>query len=314
MPFPDPSVTPPNLSSGPYRFSYGGLAFGAPALPAKGASSGDFQLITADGLDMPAVRSGDVSRPRDQGQFIGLNLFDGRDITVELGVIPGFGYSSAWAARQALAAAITPNVITETPFYYQPPTAEGAPLLVCMARCTKANWSLDTLALEGLIPYFPTLSASGGGMYHLTAQFHATDPRWYVAPTQSTGPITPGLTHTFVNSGTFEMRPIAVITGPCTNPGVNSITLGANLQFHDPSNPSPYDLLAGDTLTIDLDSHAVTKHVASSNVDISVPNWFVSGSTWWNLVPGSNTIGFSASASGPGAGLTLKWSSAYAMA
>lgn len=308
MSFPDPSVTVPNFA--PYLFCFGGLGFGGLTLPSIG-QGGDFQLLGATGLGMPPVRAGDVPRPRDQGQFAGLNLLDGRDPTFDLGVIP-WSYATAWDARQALATAFSPGVLTETPLYYRPPSAESnAPTLVCMARCTKFDWPLDTLALQGHPPTFESAAAAGGGMYHVAAQFHATDARWYAAPSTATGPVTPGNSTTINNTGSYEMRPVLVITGPCTSPAIANNTLAATITFHDPSNPSPYDLLAGDYLTVDLDSHAVTKYVASSATTISVPNWQVTGSVWWNLVPGNNVIAFSAAASAAGVGLTIKWAPAY---
>ena len=57
MSFPSPTLIPPTLE--PYQFQYDGLVFGA-ATP--------IAFLQVEGLDLAAIRSGDIDWPRDHGQ------------------------------------------------------------------------------------------------------------------------------------------------------------------------------------------------------------------------------------------------------
>jgi hypothetical protein len=176
------------------------------------------------------------------------------------------------------------------------------------------------------------------GVVAAAIQLKATDPRLYAAPSISAaiGAPTPlgGLTFpvTFPlsfgggsstadlfpnNAGNIEMRPILVITGPCTNPKVVNDQTGWSLQFKNPAQVG-FTLNAGDTLTVDLDTHSVMYLVSGTTVPSSERGWVVPGSIWPNatgvggLQPGSQTIQFStADATHVAATLTLQYASAY---
>jgi phage-related protein len=94
------------------------------------------------------------------------------------------------------------------------------------------------------------------------------------------------------NTGNIEMRPIITITGPVTNPTVENETTGLSLTFSNPNQVS-YTLNSGDQLVIDLDAHQIMYYPDGSSIGASRRNWLVSGSTWWDLPPGTSTIGFS---------------------
>lgn len=284
MPFPDPGVTPPTLDD--YQFNFGDFTFGG---------FGGFYDLLPDGLtglDQTPIRASDADRPRDQGQLIGLNLYGPRDIIVDVGVLSDG--TSLSHARHALEAAVAPQVVAETPFYAQLP---GQDLLVCMARNTRYSWALTQAAI--LL-----------GLDTVSMMFHATDPRWYLAPTTASGPVAPSASITLDNTGTVEMRPVLVITGPATGLTIANSTYGAALTFTNPAAPVGGDLpTSSDTLTVDLDLGIVTAFI--SGVTYSAPQWQTTGSVWWNLQPGSNVIDFSCVSSSSGAGCTINWSPAY---
>lgn len=282
MPFPDPGVTPPTLN--PYEFNFGGFTFGG--------LTGNYTLISAAGLDQAAIRGGDAGRPRDQGEFVGLNLLGGRDVTVDLSVVPDVG--TLWDAMKQLEAAVTPQTVAETPLYFQPPSG---PLKVCMARNTKYNWPINQLMVLA-------------GAATAALQFHATDPRWYDAPTTATGPVASGDTVSLDNAGTYPMNPILTVSGACQAPTIaNETGVGWDLQFQNPALPD-FDLLAGDTLTVNLDLHQVLYFQSSSGNTFSVPNWIAPGSVWGDLAPGASTIGYFTDAD-DGSSLSIAWGNAY---
>ena len=305
-----PQTAAPALNS--WQVSYNGITMG------PGSS---YQLTNMTGLgDMPDIRSGDVNRPRDHGEFAGLNLLKGR--TVELDLWLSAGSSNVQTLLETLATAIYPSVSTEIPLWVQLP---NLPTLAAMSRLIKRTVAFD-------------VNYSAAQIATPMLQFHSTDPRLYSAPsTQSITLGTPpgGLTFnvTFnagfgggtvassavcTNSGNFDTRPLLYIYGPCTIPTVTNSTAGWSVTIQNPSSGG-YTVQAGDYMTIDLDTHAVLYYTAGSTVGALRRSWIVSGSTWpntltgvWGLNAGNNTITFTSQDSSTVAGyLTVQWSSAY---
>jgi hypothetical protein len=310
MSFPDPSLVAPTLAN--YQMQYNGLTLG----PGTGYS---FQKV--EGLDLANLRSGDTARARDHGEAIGLDLMSGRDVTLTM-LVQTDG-TSMQHALTAFAKAFAPAGVTEAPLYVQLP---NLPLLAMECRPRQRTAPLD---VEGW---------TVAQVASVAVQLHATDPRLYAAPSTAlvASVPTPGGGLTFPvtfpasfgggsstanlfpnNTGNIEMRPVLVITGPCTNPRVINSATGWALTFTNPAQTG-YTLNAGDTLTIDLDARTILYLVNGTTVASSVRNWLVAGSIWPNatsvpgIMPGSQTIQFSTSDSGFVAGtLALKYAPAY---
>lgn len=317
MAFPSPALPAPPLSL--YQWAFGGLTFGGldPA--------GTYQVQSAT-IDMPDVATGDVQRALDQGEFMGVDTLPGADITlVQIVTTTGLSRSGmpslAQAAAidqacQALGGVMGPGGSTEQPLYVQ--MASGT--FVRMARARKHN-----------CPWDITRAFAGGAV--ATSLLHSTDPRWYAAPSISQTVALPAAigggdvfgTHgasfpaTFgagsvggllnvVNSGTFESRPILIITGPCVNPVISNLSIpGA------PAVGVTITLNAGDTLAIDMDWQSVVYTTAGSTLGSPRRNEIIAGSTWWNLPKNStSTIEFTSSDTTPVAGtLTVQSASAF---
>jgi hypothetical protein len=287
--FPSPSIVPPILES--YQLSYLGLDFGGLD------QGGSYQLQSLpSGLDMPNVASGDVQRALDHGEFVGLDLSAGRDVTVTQ-VVTGVNAVALDNARQLLASVMAVAGNTNSPLYLQLPSG----LYACMARPRKHGYKLD---IGSIMPFAE--GVTGGDV--VTSVLHATDPRWYAMPTKASVPVglapvgSGGLTFPasapfsfggsgsageviVYNNGLFEMRPVLVVTGPCTNPVVANLSLpGAPWVGFDVA------LNTGDTLTIDTDYETAVLVTAGTSQGASRQNAEIAGSTWWNLPPGPNTI------------------------
>lgn len=285
MPFPSPLLSPPTLT--PWQMSFNGLNFGGIDQTAT------YQLQSLTGIDGADVEGGDAQRPLDQGEFIGLDVLKGRDIVVTQ-VIKAATAAGLDVARRALGGAVAYGANVEIPLYIQLPSG----LFACMARPRRHNFTADV-----------SMVFAKGGV--ATTQFHATDPRWYAAPTKtaSVGLPSPlgGMTFpaTFpvsfggggvggvlqiTNAGLFEMRPIFVITGPCINPVITNLTLpGA------PTIGFNITLAAGDTLVIDTDFQSVVYTASGTTAGTSRRLSLRSTSVWFNLPPGLNQIQFSSS-------------------
>ena len=161
----------PSLSN--FQVQYQGTAASAVVMGGIGTQAFNIQPKGLEGLDLPATRNGDSDRPRQRGQFIGLDLFSGRDITITMDVGPPTGtlYSTLSAALAALRAVTNTadNGATEYPLFVQFP---NMPLLGTMARARKRTVNVD-------------MTYSLGNMAQgVAVQWHSTDPFFY-STTQS---------------------------------------------------------------------------------------------------------------------------------
>ncbi|MGO9957765.1 MAG: hypothetical protein ACLP50_17635 [Solirubrobacteraceae bacterium] len=302
MSFPSPTLPAPALA--PWQLSFQGLTFGGIA-PGNGYQ---FQSMV---MDMPDVATGDVQRAIDQGEFAGIDVLPGADITI-VQALTSDGVSLDHAA-QALGGVMGPGGTVETPMWFQTP----AGCYCRLVRPRKHNCPVDInrVFAKGIVA---------------TSLLHSTDPRWYAAPSQSqtvgipafiggglaVAPPVPwalgagsvGGLLTVVNSGLFESRPVLVFTGPCTNPVAANLSIAGT-----PAIGVTITLNAGDTLTIDTDWHSIVYTTAGSGVGASRRDLLMPGSTWWNLPASSaSTIEFTTADTSPVAGtLTVNSASAY---
>lgn len=309
MSFPSPSLTPPTLSD--YQFSYQGWTWGA-------GTAWGFTQVTGLG-DLPEIRSADVARARDHGELVGLDLYGGRDITVDMWIKTDG--TSLQDSLLTMAAATEVGLGTEQPLWFQLP---NYPLLCVMCRPRKRTAPIDA-------SYSAAQIVPAGAV-----QFHATDPRVYGAaqsvtvglPNPKAGmtfpasfPISFGSSQpsgvTVTNGGNTEMRPILILTGPVTNPTVQnaSITGTPAVSFSNPTQTS-YTVLAGDQLVVDLGNPSSVLYysggVASGSTPASRTGWLGSSSTFWDLLPGANLIQFLSQDSAQVAGTCeVTWANAY---
>ena len=229
MAFPPYGTTVPTLSS--WQVSYSGVTVGA------GTAYG---ILGATGIgDLPAVNTGDIARPRDQGELRGLDFIGGRDLTLDLQIwTPGSG-SNLQALQSTLAGVTNPNSqTTETPLWIQLP---NLPLLASMARPRKRTIAFD-------------IDYSAAQVAKPIIQWHATDPRLYAAPQQSsvsaptalggmTFPATFPLSFgggssvgviTANNAGNVEMRQPEVVCDRAFLPDRDELDHGLEPDLHEP--------------------------------------------------------------------------------
>lgn len=318
MSAPAPSIVPPTLSA--FQWSFGGMTIG------QGQGTSGWANVSSDGLDLPAMRSGDTSRPSDTGEFAGRDFLGGRDITLQPMRFGGTSTQLGLAMlqlEQAFFATVPsngvspPGGITEVPIYtYRP----GFGQLAMMVRGRKYGQKSDRSLTQSKLSQ-PILL------------FHATDPRMYgpsvatilSAPSFARGLVFPivfsanggkGLSFgggsaiaeaTINNTGTWEMRPILTVTGPCKVPAMANASIAGT-----PTIAFNLALNAGDRLIIDMDAQSALLVTFGTTVGVSRLYTLVAGSTWWNLPPGNNIIQFSTSDSVPvAATLEVDWAPAY---
>lgn len=258
-------------------------------------------------LSTPTVRADDFDVPLRHGIIAGDDFMGGREVAFEVMII-GQSVASVEAALAALSAAFAPSPVdlaldvrvAGNPAEYR---------LVGRPRGIEVAMSRSNIRI------------SSGGRIDALCRFTATDPIRYAA-TESSVLISltaagAGLVYPIVypvvygagggtgsavvtNAGTTPVDWSATLTGPLTNP---------LLRLSDGiSNPYVKVLATIDTgSTVVLDSRA-----GSIMLDGTAPrpSWFGSGSSWWRLGPGSNTIQLAAD-SGTGTA-TLRWRSGWA--
>lgn len=262
-----------------YQLTIGGLTLGAGTdyeLPPKGI----------EGLGLPEVRTSDTPRPQDHGLFWGTDYFGKLTLTFEVTIL-GDDAADAAALKDALAAV------------WQPPapglgTDAVAPLTLDLpgqvprtldGRPRRAAYDLEDLK---------------SGVIIATLQYDATDPRLYAAETLlSTAAATAGGGRTYnrvyplvyaaggtggtllvTNLGNIPSRPVLRVLGPSTTPRIENITAGRFLAAN-------VAVAAGDYLEFDLDAHTVMLNGTASRYGS-----LISGSSWWELAPGDNSIKF----------------------
>lgn len=141
---------------------------------------------------------------------------------------------------------------------------------------------------QALLRFAMTLFAPDPRIYGATEKSGAYDPTTAGTGFGLTFPLTfdlsfPGesLTHLQVeNQGRFPTPPVITLTGPVRNPIIENDT---TLEFITTQN---LDLLAGETLEINVDSRTVLLNGLSERPDLIDP----SATTWWQLVKGVNLL------------------------
>lgn len=192
----------------------------------------------------------------------------------------------------------------------QLPFRTPAPITVSTGEGTVPD-QITAIRQEGK----PILKDRFGNRAGFSLSLLAPDPRKYAAALQSVGLVLPvstgGLTWpvtypvtytgvvsnssvTVINEGTWDSPPVLTVTGPCPPCRITNLTTSQSLRVVEA-------VAAGQSLIID---------VAAGTATVQGQSRRVLGS-WWSVVPGSNTIAFSADGYDAGAALTVEFRSAW---
>jgi len=297
MAFPEYVTTVPTLSS--WQMSYNGLAIG-PGTP--------YEMTSMEGwTDLPVIASGDGRRGRTFGELPGYNFLAGRDIDCMLDLGFKNGLSTTQGLLQSLQIAMLPLQTgvalpnQELPLWVQIP---NRPVVCAMARVMKigAPYNMD-YANSGRIP--------------VQLWWHATDPRLYGAPVQTSQSYTSTTSvsiPTITYAGDVDMNPQITFTN--TSGSVSKVTVSCSIGgiAKWSINIEPGTVANNSAYVIDTDLHTVTKagvgyYPATGNAP-----------TWPNLIAGvggmmtssSKSVVISASWTGSGTGtLKVNYAPAY---
>ena len=287
----------------PLAFWFRGVTFGENVGPVTAQPgyettlAGVFQTVTIQGIDQPAITSGDLPRPLDTGQFKGVDTLGGRDIIVEvaIGAQAALDLDNFRAIIAHAMAPLQPASTTEEPLFFTTPG--GLATYACNVRPIAYTFKVDLNAVQafGLIA---------------TLRFHATDPRLYSSPTLLLDLISTGtsVAGDAPNNGNIETRPIFTVTAATGTPAPvtirnNSLPGGPALIFTEP-------MAVGDQIIVDTDFHTAW-YVPAIGSPFDALYQLDAASQWWNTPNGSvNQIQFDSV--GGDSELTLEYAYGYA--
>jgi hypothetical protein len=253
-------------------------------------------------LDMPKVRTSDLTLLRRHGSFAGDDFLDARTITLEFSIFADGEYEMQERIGEFVEAF---KIGDEQALMFQlPGVAGGVPARVwCRTRRRSVNMDLEYMY----------------GVAKATVQLVAADPRIYVEQQQSdnigllvvsggvTFPMTFNLTFGTVgsggsmlldNSGSFDAPVVFRIDGPVTDPVITNDTTGQVLSFTG-------FIGAGSYYVVDTAARSVLLNGTASRY-----NTIDASSDWFDLAPGLNSISFDAASYEADALLTATWRSA----
>ncbi|WP_328934143.1 MULTISPECIES: phage distal tail protein [unclassified Streptomyces] len=258
-----------------------------------------YAVTTIVGIDdLPDIRTEDVARPGQHGDYTGPDYTGPRTIQLGLG-LRGDDPDDLRALSLALRAATQPqNQPAPLQFLDQDILVYGKVRKRSIPYDAEYLWRLGDAALEfycadpclyGLDEQSVSTTAyspSAGRTYPLTF------PRVYGSAGTS-GRVTA------VNAGDSPAFPVLRLDGPVANPSIEQVTTGSTLTLDATLQP-------GEFLLIDTRSRAVLLMGSSPR-----RSWVRGGSTWPLIQPGSNELAYRGSAlpGAPGQSslLTVTW-------
>ncbi len=264
----------------PFQFTYNGLTWGPGT---------DVQLVGSKGLrEAPAVRQGDVSIPRINGAYPGIDVFEERIFTVDLlvSVTKTLPFDTV-IANVANALQLVTDPSKQTAMQFMQPGWATARQITC--RPTRAGFPMDLnysfhnaaiatefTASDPLI-YDTVLQSVSAGLPSPTAglMFPVTFPVTFGASTGGSMQVT--------NGGNFITAPVFTITGPCTNPSVSLVSTGQFMKLN-------LSLGATDVLVVDMGQRLVTLNGTAARF-----NAVATGSSWFGFPPGTSSVGVASS-------------------
>ncbi len=250
-----------------FQLSYAGVTAGPGT---------EYRINSIEGIrSMPELRTSDYARLHHHGAYSGVDVLEGRIITVALTVV-GTSASDFDTTLTALEGAMVPLLTGSSPMSYKLPS--------------EVQRRVNTRARKRALLIEPSYKLNWAKM---TVELFCGDPRIY-DDTLTTTAISG--TTTITNAGNFEARPVITVT-PSSSPVTitnagdhsNKIVLATSSVG---SIPSP--------CVIDLLNRTVVDGGGANRFDVVDPT-----TTWFVLAPGANAITVT------GGTLSVAWRSAW---
>lgn len=274
--------------SADYQYEFRNFLFGALT---------NYKVERVDGLlGSPRVNSTDADRPSHHGGIPGRHTMQRRVIqmTIKTAATPR---SDIENRIDAIVQAFTPSsAITEYQLLFQRP---GHGVRWTKARVTRAPQPTSSFELtQGLGEFVTELVASDPRIYSGTAPLSQVIT--VTAGSTSQSAAVANSTQTWDDIDQFQgSPPLITIAGPAVNPRI------ANLEAANRSIKTTVNLLAGQTLTIDVAKREVRVNGVLSYSIIPDDN------QWWEMMKGTNNITFSRTGTTGSPTCTIAWYPAH---
>jgi hypothetical protein len=112
---------------------------------------------------------------------------------------------------------------------------------------------------------------------------------------------------TIVNAGDLRTDPLIAVYGPATNPAIYNDTAGAVMVVG--TTATPFTLAATDVLTVDGRSRQIYLNGNPDSTQYQYVDF--TQSSWWQLLPGANTVRYVAQTATPASYAAVTWNDAY---
>ncbi|TIH34978.1 phage distal tail protein [Subtercola vilae] len=300
MLFPSGSLYPGMTTwpGSPLLFSYNSLIFGAGT---------DIQLIGETGIRMlPATRSGNTPRGRQDGSNAGLNFLSERVVTITLSVTVTSQnpFQTVLANMAAAFQPVSDPTQLQTLQFMYPGWVTPRQLT---GRVTNAGFPVDIdYNFNKVNAYHVEITCPDPVIYDSVLQakttslpspvsglaFPVTFPASFGSSTGGYLPIS--------NAGNYPTSPVFVITGPVSNPTLLNSATGQFFRLN-------LTLGATDALVIDMGAKTVVLNGTAARF-----NAVATGSSWFTIQPGTWTVGVASTDSAiVAATFTAQWRSAW---
>lgn len=265
------------------------LTIGSLAVMSEGVDTGYIVVSTVEGLDAPEYREDTYDKPGEDGIVLSSLLYGARVVTFP-GELIATDAATYETRRRALVAACaiqrdddgqpTPTVVSLTTQAGNSYFFRGYPRRPVLPNewGTTGKFNLNFVVPDGLLYendqllFGPITPPSGGGVL-VPAD----------VPASLAG--TTGGAETVTNPGNTTSKPVLTLYGPLTNPYVSNTGTGTYMQLN-------YTIAGGNYVVIDMANKTIMLNGNSSILSVKE-----SGSDWFGIVPGSNSISLSTSSS-----------------
>lgn len=256
-----------------------------------------WRIGSPDGLkgwwDSPEVSIAMVNKPASHGGYTAPWYFQQRIIEIS-GTVTAPDITTRFQAQYALAAICTNGapatlIIDEPTGPKQCAVTLGGPTKITDIDATSFRYSLMLVAADmrkydtalQSLSLTPSGGSSGGISLPLTVPYSINTA---AADTSSA---------TVVNVGTFPTIPTIEVSGGCVNPRIYNLRTGQFIAAEISLDP-------GQSLTFDF---AATQTYFQS----TIRDVLASGSEWWQLLQGENSLAVSAYSSDPGCAFNITY-------
>jgi hypothetical protein len=266
--------------------------------PLNDGSNNSWLNDEATGLELPTIRTSSGNYAGRDGGFVGAQFFSARDITFQ-GTLFSKNIALLETARSGLQAAlISQRSANLIPVTITIVTNAGNSYVVYAnlldfkmpinKALFKATFKIELLATDPTIYLQESFSVPGnlplvvsGGV-----PFPVTFPVDFPAGS---------LPVTIVNTGTVAVYPIITLTGIMTNPVLTNLTTEQTFGMELTTSP-------GDVLVLNFQQRTALLNGSSVFGDVT-------SASWWQLIPGDNSIALTSSSGSDTVTGTIQWQS-----